>query len=148
MALAHCILGKFLGVVCHCFSLPLDVPTFATRCLYVHNNARDPSSERWNWARNCPVILPNSDFHVNLGIFYMPQIYNMGPTALLPLRRKAYWGFFHPKNPTASVGFEPANLGTKGQHTTPRPPKPIVAVFRQRKKEGNKERKKNIAFIW
>ena len=29
MALAHCILGKFLGVVCHCFSQPLDVPTFA-----------------------------------------------------------------------------------------------------------------------
>jgi len=26
MALAHCILGKFLGVVCHCFPPPLDVP--------------------------------------------------------------------------------------------------------------------------
>jgi len=33
MALAHCILGKFLGVVCHCFPLPLDVPTLAARCL-------------------------------------------------------------------------------------------------------------------
>jgi len=52
----------------------------------------------------------------------MPQIYDMGPTALLPLQRKACWGFFHPKNPTASAGFEPANLGTKGQHATPRPP--------------------------
>jgi len=56
----------------------------------------------------------------------MPQIYDMGPTALLPLRRKARWGFFHPKYPTALAGFEPANLGTKGQHTTPRPPKPIT----------------------
>ena len=28
------------------------------------------------------------------------------------------------KNPTASVGFEPANLGTKGQHATSTPPKP------------------------
>ena len=55
----------------------------------------------------------------------MPQIYDMGPTALLPLRRKACWGFFRPKNPTASAGFEPANLGTKGQHATPRPPKPL-----------------------
>ena len=54
----------------------------------------------------------------------MPQIYDMGP-ALLPLRRKACWGIFRPKNPTASAGFEPANLGTKGQHATPRPPKPI-----------------------
>jgi hypothetical protein len=52
MALAHCILGKFfLGVGCHCFPLPLDVPTFVARCLHVHNNARDPSSERWNCGR-------------------------------------------------------------------------------------------------
>ena len=29
----------------------------------------------------------------------MPQIYDMGPTALLPLRRKACWEFFRPKNP-------------------------------------------------
>ena len=33
---------------------------------------------------------------LHLGIFYMPQIYDMGPTALLPLRRKACWGFFSP----------------------------------------------------
>ena len=90
MALANCILGKFLGVVCHCFPSPLDVPTFAARCLYVRNDVRDPSSERWNCGREIyPVILPNFDFHLNLGIFYMPQIYDMGPTALLPLRSKA-----------------------------------------------------------
>ena len=29
------------------------------------------------------------------------------------------------KNLTGSAGFEPANLGTKGQHATPRPPKPL-----------------------
>jgi hypothetical protein len=29
------------------------------------------------------------------------------------------------KNPTASAGLESANLGTKGQHATPRPPKPL-----------------------
>ena len=33
MAVAHCILGKFLGVVCHCFPPPLDVPILAARCL-------------------------------------------------------------------------------------------------------------------
>ena len=33
--------------------------------------------------------------------------------------------FFALKNPTPSVGFEPANLGTKGQHATTRPPKPL-----------------------
>jgi hypothetical protein len=59
MALAHCILSKFLGVGCHCFPPPLDVPTFAARCLYVGNDVRDPSSERWNFGREiCPVILP------------------------------------------------------------------------------------------
>ena len=56
----------------------------------------------------------------------MPQIYDIGPTALLPLRRKVCWGFFRPKNPTASAGFEAANVGTKGQHATPRPPKLTV----------------------
>jgi len=35
MPLVRCILGKFLGVVCHCFPPRLDVPTFATRCLHV-----------------------------------------------------------------------------------------------------------------
>ena len=45
----------------------------------------------------------------------------MGPTVLLPFRRKACWGFFRP-----SAGFEPANLGTKGQHATPKPPKPLI----------------------
>jgi hypothetical protein len=30
------------------------------------------------------------------------------------------------KNPMASAGFEPANLGTKGQHATSRPLKPLT----------------------
>ena len=34
--------------------------------------------------------------------------------------------FFALKNPTASAGFEPANLDTKGQHATSRPPKPLM----------------------
>ena len=37
--------------------------------------------------------------------------------------------FFALKNPTASAGFEPANLGTKGQHATTRPPKPLCPFF-------------------
>ena len=58
VALAHCILGKFLGVVCHCFPPLLDVPTFAARCLYVRD-AKDPSSEKLNRGRDrCLIILP------------------------------------------------------------------------------------------
>ena len=33
--------------------------------------------------------------------------------------------FFVLKNPTASAGFEPANLDTKGQYATSRPLKPL-----------------------
>jgi hypothetical protein len=62
MALARCIPGKFLGVVCHCFPLPLDVLTFATRCLHVPINVSAPSSERWNcgreWSGNFGEITP------------------------------------------------------------------------------------------
>ena len=39
--------------------------------------------------------------------------------------------FFALKNPTASAGFEPANLGTKGQHATSIPPKPVELVLVQ-----------------
>jgi hypothetical protein len=53
----------------------------------------------------------------------------MVPTSLLPLQRKACSGFFRPKNPTASVGCKPANLGTKGQHATSRPPKPQATLL-------------------
>jgi hypothetical protein len=68
-----------------------------------------------------PIILPKCTTSTeHLVIFYMPLVYDMGPTAVLPLRRKAL------KNPTASAGFEPANLGTKGQHATPRPPKTLI----------------------
>ena len=39
--------------------------------------------------------------------------------------------FFALKNPTASAGFEPANFGTKGQHATSRPPKPLNVTHRR-----------------
>jgi hypothetical protein len=45
MALAHCILGKFLGVGCHCFPPPLDVPTFFATCLHVQRRERPLAAE-------------------------------------------------------------------------------------------------------
>jgi len=45
MALAHCILGKFLGVGCHCFPPPLDVPTFSARRLHVQRRERPLAAE-------------------------------------------------------------------------------------------------------
>ena len=68
---------------------------------------------------------------LHLGIFYMPQIYDMGPTALTSPPKEGVLRIFSPlKNPTASAGFEPANLGSKGQHATPRPPKPLYIYMR------------------
>ena len=95
MALICCILGKFLRVVCHCFPLPLDVPTFAARCLHVLNDARDPSSQRWNYGREMTGNFAYmTSISTPLGIFYMTQIYDMVLTVLLPLRRSASWGIF------------------------------------------------------
>jgi len=45
MALAHCILGKFLGIGCHCFPPPLDVLTFSARCLHVQRHERTLAAE-------------------------------------------------------------------------------------------------------
>jgi hypothetical protein len=55
MALVRCVLGKFLGVVCYCFPLPLDFPTFAARYFHDPINASAPSSERWNCGREFSV---------------------------------------------------------------------------------------------
>jgi hypothetical protein len=55
----------------------------------------------------------------------MPQIYDMDRRLYFPSEGRRAEDFVAPKNRTASAGFEPANLGTKGQHATPRPPKPL-----------------------
>ena len=60
---------------------------------------------------------------LHLGFFYMPQICNRQLYFTSEGRRAE--DFFALKNPTTSAGFEPANLGTRGQHATPRPPKPL-----------------------
>jgi len=57
MALLRCIPGKFLGVVCHCLPPRLNIPTFATRCLHVHHDARDPSGGRWNCGWECCLVI-------------------------------------------------------------------------------------------
>jgi hypothetical protein len=117
----------FLGVGCHCFPPPSDVPTFSARCLHVQRRERPLAAEGGTLCgREISTISSRIlDFHVVLEIFYMPQIYDMGQTALVPLRRRLAEDFFALKNPTASAGFEPANLGTKGQNATSRLPKPV-----------------------
>ena len=44
MALAHCILGKFLGVGCHCFP-PTFRRSLSARCLHVQRRERPLAAE-------------------------------------------------------------------------------------------------------
>ena len=145
MALAHCILGKYLGVVCHCFPPPLDVPTFAARCLCVCNYARDPSSKRWKCGReSCPEILPKFQLpHKFRALLYAANLRHGTDGFTSPPKEGVLRIFFRPKNPTASAGLEPANLGTKGQHATPIPPKPLSIRKRKKKDVSNRKYKEN-----
>ena len=46
----------------------------------------------------------------------MPQSWDMGQIFYFPSGGRHAEDFYARKNPTASAGFEPANLGTRGQH--------------------------------
>ena len=128
VALVHCILGKSLWVVCHCFPPPLEVSIFAARCLYVRNHARDPSRE--NWAINCSGILPKFRLPRKLTVLLHAANLRHGTDGFTsPPKEGGLRIFFALKYPTASVGFEPANLGTKGQHATFRPPNNSVCTY-------------------
>ena len=125
MALVRCILGKFLGVVCHCFPpLFYMFPLFTTRCLHARHDVRDPSGGSRNCGRECPVILPK--WRLPRYFRDLLHVANLrhGTDDFTSPPKEGVLRIFSPlKNPTALAGFEPANLGTKGQHATPRPPK-------------------------
>ena len=97
-------------------SLPLLSPP-----LVVRNDARDPSSERWNCVRErCPVVI--------LPEFRLPRKFrDLLHAANL---RHGTDGFTSPPKKGVLRIFSPAHLGTKGQHANPRPPKPIIYVYR------------------
>ena len=82
MALVRCILDKFIRVVCHCFPPPLDFPLLPPGAST--SAIRDPSSERWNHGpeRLYGNFAYMASLFTPLGIFYMPQIYDMGPTVI------------------------------------------------------------------
>jgi len=132
MTLAHCILGKFLGVGCHFFPPPLDVPTFSARCLHVQRRERPPAAEggtlrgremfRQIWPRM--RLAPNSR-----DLLHAANLRHGTDGFTSPPKEGVLRIFFPFKNPTALAGFEPANLGTKDQHATSRPPKPHSKIL-------------------
>ena len=118
---------EILAVRGGAINLILDFPTFTTSRL-----PRDPSSQRWNyvgekWPMNFAwnARLPRSikeSFTCRKSTTWDRRLY-------FPSEGRRAEDFFALKNPTASAGFEPANLGTKDQHSTSRPPKPLLISY-------------------
>ena len=66
------------------------------------------------------------DFHVAFrNLLHAVNLRHQTGGFTSPPKERRAEDFFALKNPTASAGFEPADLGTKGQHATSRPPKPL-----------------------
>jgi len=110
-------------------SLPLLSPAF--RCSRFDHQVppRPPRRERsqrqkWElWARmlshNFAEMTTSTPFRV---LLHAANLRHEDRRLYFPSEGRRAEDFFALKNPTASAGFEPANLGTKGQHATPRPP--------------------------
>ena len=79
------------------------------------------------WARNGRLIFPeNARLPRNIqGSFTCRKSTTWDKRFYFPSEGRRAENFFALKNPTASVGFEPANWGNKGQHAASRPPKPL-----------------------
>jgi hypothetical protein len=78
------------------------------------------------WARNVRQLCLNADLHVTFrDLLHAVKLRHGTDGFTSPPKEGVLRIFFRPKNPTASAGCEPANLGTKGQHATSRPPKPL-----------------------
>jgi hypothetical protein len=73
--------------------------------------------------------MPTSTLH--LGISKCCKSTTWDQWLYFPSEGRRAENFFALKNPAASAGFEPVNLGTKGQHATPRPPKPLTHCLRE-----------------
>ena len=91
------------------------------------------------WARNGRWILPENarlprsipeSFTCRKSTTWNRRLY-------FPSEGRRAEDFFALKNPTASAGFEPANLGTKGQYSTSRPPKPLILTLESTPKSSN-----------
>jgi len=79
------------------------------------------------WARNVREFCLNAYLHVTFRDLLHAVKLRHGTDGFTSAPKEGKLRIFCPKNLTASAGCEPANLGTKGQHATSRPPK-LLAV--------------------
>jgi hypothetical protein len=75
------------------------------------------------WPRILPKVTTSTSL---LGSFTCRKARHATDSFTSPPKEGVLW-----KNPTVSAGFEPANLGTKGQHATSRPPKPLFGYLKR-----------------
>ena len=114
----------------HCI-LRLIVQTLIFSRSYLHRQVSPPETlvvkGATIWAKNGRWIFPeNARLPRNIqGSFTCRKSTTWDKWLYFPSEGRRAEDFFALKNPTASAGFEPANLGTKGQHATSRPPKPF-----------------------
>ena len=114
----------------HC-SRKLTVQTLVFSRSYLHRQVSPPETlvvkGETTWTRNDRWILPeNARLPCNIqGPFTCRKSTTWDKWLYFPSEVRRAEDIFALKNPTASAGFEPANLGTKGQHATSRPPKPL-----------------------
>ena len=129
MALAHCILGSFLGVGCHCFPPPLD--TFASRCLHMQATWETSISERRNYEREMAgqfclwFRLPRKP----RVLLHAAQICDMGDGFTSPPRKACCGFFFAWKIRRLRPGSNPRSWVPEASMLTTRPPKPLGTIY-------------------
>jgi hypothetical protein len=107
----------------------LDVPSFATRRLHACHHARAPSGGRWNCGREMSGNFAEMTTYTPFRDLVHAAKLRHGTDGFTSRPKEGVLRiFFRPKNPTGSAGCEPANLSTRGQHATSRPPKPIRSI--------------------
>ena len=108
-------LFQHCGRSAYCILTPNKLPHLSPEAPRIIQMRETSTSEGGNYYQWILWQIRNS--RKSTRFFYMPQSWDMGHIILLPLRRKAYWGFSgRLKNPTASARFEPANSGSSGQY--------------------------------
>ena len=119
----------------HC-SRRLIAQTLVFSLSYLHRQVSPPETlvvkGGTTWTRNGRWILPKNarlPRHIH-GSFTCRKSTTWDKRLYFPSEGRRAENFLALKNPTASAGFEPANLGNKGHHATSRPQKPLKRVVR------------------